>query len=108
MVYVHPTFLYESLWNITGFVLVNLYAKYVGKKYDGQLFLFIFAWYGFGRMFIELLRTDSLYLGDTNIRISSLLGGIIFAITASALVYFVFKKPDKPLYFKAPKQIKKK
>lgn len=108
MVYVHPTFLYESLWNLTGFLLVNLYAKFVGKKYDGQLFLFIFGWYGFGRMFIELLRTDSLYLGDTNIRISSLLGGIIFAITASCLIYFAIKKPNKPLYHKPPKAEKKK
>ncbi len=108
IVTVHPTFLYESLWNILGFTLVNLYAKFVGKRYDGQLFLFVFGWYGLGRMFIEMLRTDSLYIGDTDIRVSALLGGIIFAITAAMLVYFAIKKPTKPLYVKPPKESKKK
>ena len=59
-VYVHPTFLYESLWNALGFVLINLFYRH--RKYDGQVFHLVFAWYGFGRMFIELLRADSLYL----------------------------------------------
>ena len=60
LVYVHPTFLYESLWNIFGFILINLFYRH--RKYDGQVFHLVFAWYGFGRMFIELLRADSLYL----------------------------------------------
>ena len=104
IVYVHPTFLYESLWNLLGFLLVNLFRKYVGKKYDGQLFLFIFGWYGLGRMFIELLRTDSLYLFNTSIRVSSLLGGLIFAVSLGFLVYFAIKKPEKPLYVKPPEE----
>ncbi len=55
--YVHPTFLYESLWNVLGFVVANIiYRK---KKVDGQIFCFYLAWYGIGRGFIELLRTDS-------------------------------------------------
>lgn len=58
--FVHPTFLYESLWNIVGFVLINLFYRH--RKYDGQVFHLVFAWYGFGRVFIELLRADSLYL----------------------------------------------
>ena len=58
--FVHPTFLYESLWNIVGFILINLFYRH--RKYDGQVFHMVFAWYGFGRMFIELLRSDSLYL----------------------------------------------
>ena len=99
---VHPTFLYESLWNILGFVAVNLYAKYLHKKYDGELFLMIFCWYGFGRMFIEGLRTDSLY---TNIfglefRTSQVLAAVIFAVTAAVLVYFAIKRPTRPLYHK--------
>ncbi len=54
---VHPTFLYESLWNVLGFVLANLiYRK---KKFDGQILCFYLFWYGLGRGFIELLRTDS-------------------------------------------------
>jgi len=100
MMYVHPTFFYESFWNIVGFVLVNLYIKYIHKKYDGQIFIMLCGWYGFGRMFIELLRTDSLYLGNTGIRISSLLGGIIFAVCLGFIIYFEIKKPSKPLYHK--------
>jgi phosphatidylglycerol:prolipoprotein diacylglycerol transferase len=108
MVYVHPTFLYESLWNLLGFLLVNLFRKFIGKKYDGQLFLFIFGWYGFGRMFIELLRTDSLYLFNTGIRISSLLGGLIFAVALGFMIYFAIKKPNKPLYYRVAKEEGKK
>jgi phosphatidylglycerol:prolipoprotein diacylglycerol transferase len=55
--YVHPTFLYESIWNIVGFIIANiLYRK---KKINGQIFCFYLFWYGMGRAFIELLRTDS-------------------------------------------------
>lgn len=68
--YVHPTFLYESLWNLLGFVILhNVYKK---KKFDGQMFAMYLIWYGFGRMLIEGLRTDSLYLGS--VRISQLVG----------------------------------
>ncbi len=55
---VHPTFLYESLWNLVGFLVINkIYNK---KKFDGQIVLLYAGWYGIGRAFIELLRTDSL------------------------------------------------
>ncbi len=75
MKYYHPTFLYESLWNITGFILITcLYKK---KKFNGQVTLAYFAWYGFGRMFIEGLRTDSLYVGP--FRISQVVGAVCFA-----------------------------
>lgn len=68
--YVHPTFLYESLWNLIGFgILHHVYKK---KKFDGQMFAMYLIWYGFGRMLIEGLRTDSLYLGP--VRISQLVG----------------------------------
>ena len=108
MQYVHPTFLYESLWNILGFVLVNLYAKYIHKKYDGQLFIMIFGWYGLGRMFIEGLRTDSLYIPGTEIRTSQVLAGVIFIIALAALIYFAIKRPKKPLYHKPEaKKVKK-
>lgn len=101
MVYVHPTFLYESLWNLLGVLLVWLFAKFIGKKYDGQLILLTFGWYGLGRMFIEGLRMDSLYLGNTDIRVSQFLAGIIFVTFAILLIVFIFVKPKKPLYFKA-------
>ncbi len=82
MVYVHPTFLYESLWNLLGFVLINLFYK--KKKFDGQILLSYLAWYGFGRMFIEGLRTDSLYVGP--FRISQLVGFACFAVGGALLV----------------------
>lgn len=82
--YFHPTFLYESLWNLLGFVLVNLFYKH--KRMDGQVFLFYVSWYGFGRMFIEGLRTDSLLIPGTDLRISQCLGLLCFV---AGLVLFV-------------------
>ncbi|MBR3687152.1 MAG: prolipoprotein diacylglyceryl transferase [Clostridia bacterium] len=84
MVYVHPTFLYESLWNLTGFIIIN--ALYKKKKFNGQIACMYLSWYGFGRMFIEGLRTDSLYLGNTGIRISQLVGLICFVVFGALLV----------------------
>ena len=83
---VHPTFLYESLWNFLGVFLINLYAKH--KKYDGQIFLMIFCWYGFGRMFIEGFRTDSLYIPGTTLRISQCLGFACFTVGLALLLFF--------------------
>ncbi len=80
--YVHPTFLYESLWNLIGFIIINLVYK--KKRFDGQIFLMYISWYGFGRMFIEGLRTDSLYVGD--FRISQLVGFFCFFFGAALLV----------------------
>ena len=99
---VHPTFLYESLWNLLGVLAVFLFDRYLHKKYDGQLFLMIFAWYGFGRTFIEGLRTDSLYFSffGMELRTSQILGATIFLVCAGFLVYFIFKKPTKPFYHK--------
>ncbi len=97
-VFVHPTFLYESLWNLVGFVLINLF--YRKKKYNGQILLAYLAWYGFGRMFIEGLRTDSLYIGV--FRISQVVGFLCFVICAILLVYFFVrekrKEKDKEAY----------
>ena len=98
LMFVHPTFLYESLWNIAGFILAAVLTKY--KKKDGQIFLLIFGWYGFGRMFIEGLRTDSLYLGNTGIRVSQLLAFIIFILSVVAILYLQFSKKSRPLYHK--------
>lgn len=83
MVYVHPTFLYESLWNIAGFVLITL--LYRKKKFNGQVSCMYLAWYGFGRMFIEGLRTDSLYVGI--FRISQVVGLACFIIFGALLVW---------------------
>ena len=65
LIYVHPTFLYESLWNGAGFAILWFLRK--RKTYHGQLFYFYVLWYGLGRIWIEGLRTDSLYWGPFRI-----------------------------------------
>ena len=64
----HPTFFYESAWNTVGLILLHLYAK--KRKYRGEILFLYLGWYGVGRFFIEGLRTDSLYLWNTDIRVS--------------------------------------
>ncbi len=89
IIYVHPTFLYESLWNLIGFILIiSFFAR--KKKFDGQIFCAYIAWYGFGRTFIELLRQDSLYLTGS-IRISSLVGALCFFAGVGLFIYFALK-----------------
>ena len=91
--YWHPTFLYESVWNLIGFVLLHFLSK--KRKYDGQTFLQYLAWYGLGRVWIEGLRTDSLYIGSTGIRVSQLLAGISFVAAVGVMLYIrLYKKPD--------------
>lgn len=83
---VHPTFLYESLWNLLGLViLILLYRK--GRKFDGQVFLSYVIWYGVGRAVIEGLRSDSLYFFNTGLRTSQMVG-IISAVVALAIFIF--------------------
>jgi prolipoprotein diacylglyceryltransferase len=176
MVYVHPTFLYESLWNILGFVLINIFYRH--KKYDGQIMLMVFGWYGLGRMLIEGHRMDSLWTGpfglitliflvillaavgfvmyyapsiiknvkEKNIgnsekiryisitgamvvslimivldvsvihsvtvikeqRVSQVLAALIFIVCSVMLIYFMIRKPDRPLYYKEKTEKKSK
>lgn len=87
MYYFHPTFLYESLWNLLGFIIINI--CYQKKKFNGQILYMYFAWYGFGRMFIEGLRTDSLYVGP--FRISQVVGFCCFVGGTVILAYNFFK-----------------
>ena len=84
--YYHPTFLYESVWNAVGFVLLHKLSS--KRQYDGQIALGYVAWYGLGRAFIEGLRTDSLYLGP--FRVSQLLAAIscVAAVVVLAIQYF--------------------
>jgi len=79
---VHPTFLYESLWNAIGFVLLLIIFRH--KKRDGQVFWSYMGWYGFGRFFVEGLRTDSLYVGQ--FRISQLVGVAAVAVSLVMLL----------------------
>jgi phosphatidylglycerol---prolipoprotein diacylglyceryl transferase len=94
-IYVHPTFLYESLWNALGFILLHFFSKKVKRRYDGQIFVMYIAWYGLGRMFIEGLRTDSLYLFDTGIRVSQLLAALSFAAALIFLAVNHFRPHDE-------------
>ncbi len=90
---VHPTFFYESVWNLLGFVLLVLLMK-KGRKFNGQMFLSYVIWYGLGRAVIEGLRTDSLYFFGTPIRSSQMLG-IVSAVAAIGL-YVVRMKTAGP------------
>lgn len=83
---VHPTFLYESLWNLLGFVILLILMK-KGRKFDGQMFLSYVIWYGLGRAAIEGLRTDSLYFFGTGIRSSQMLGLVSAAAAIGLYVY---------------------
>ena len=92
--YFHPTFLYESVWNLTGFVVLHFLSK--KRKFDGQMFLAYLAWYGAGRMVIEGLRTDSLWLGP--VRVSQLLAAVTMLLALGILLYhaiFVRHDPAK-------------
>ena len=92
--YFHPTFFYESMWNVLGFVLVNLFYK--RKKFDGQIALLYFVWYGFGRMLIEGFRTDSLYIPGTTLRISQCLGFACFLVGLALLIAIPLYKKHRP------------
>lgn len=91
--YHHPTFLYESVWNAVGFVLLHLLSK--RRKYDGQIALGYCAWYGLGRAIIEGLRTDSLYIGATNLRVSQLLGALSCVIAVAVMLVMSFRPHSK-------------
>ena len=83
---VHPTFLYESLWNALGFVLLHFYSK--KRKFNGEVFALYVIWYGIGRAMIEGLRTDSLYLFNTGIRVSKALA---IACVVFGVVYLIYR-----------------
>ena len=90
-IFVHPTFLYESVWNLVGVVILHFVSK--KRKFDGQIILCYLAWYGLGRAFIEGLRTDSLYIGP--FRVSQLLAAVTCVVSAAILVYVLaFRHPD--------------
>ncbi len=96
--YVHPTFFYESVWCIAGFfVLYIILKKY--RKFSGQLFLTYGVWYGFERMIVEGMRTDSLYIGSTTIRVSQLLSMLIMIVCGTLLIILLakYKKNPKPI-----------
>lgn len=86
---VHPTFLYESIWNVVGFIILHFVSK--NRKFSGEIFALYLVWYGIGRMFIEGLRTDSLYFFGTGIRTSQALAGVS-ALAGAVYLIYNFKK----------------
>ncbi len=96
---VHPTFIYESIWNFIGFLLLSAYSK--KRKFEGEVFLLYIAWYGLGRGFIEGMRADSLMFFGTNLRVSQFVGFLTFILGLAAVAYVrIFKLQDyeTPVY----------
>ncbi|MBE6701137.1 MAG: prolipoprotein diacylglyceryl transferase [Ruminococcaceae bacterium] len=91
-VYYHPTFLYESLWNLLGFLIIHFFVVR-NKKFDGQTSLSYLSWYGLGRGFIELLRTDSLEI--FGLKVSALVGFLSAIIFGSLLLINIIKTKKK-------------
>ena len=91
---VHPTFLYEGMWNLAILVLLLLYLKH--KKFDGEIALLYFAGYGIGRAWIESIRTDQLYITGTTIPVSLVLGLAMAAaaITADLVIRYRLRKQE--------------
>lgn len=94
-VFVHPTFLYESLWNFTGLIILYILLRRGARKYDGQFTWLYVLWYGLGRAWVEGLRTDSLYIGTTDIRVSQLLA-IVSALIAAVILIVNARKTHSP------------
>lgn len=82
---VHPTFLYESLWNVGVLVVLLLFTKH--RKYNGQIFLIYLLGYGLGRVWIEGLRTDQLIFFGTGVAVSQVLSGVLVVASAGILIY---------------------
>lgn len=95
---VHPCFLYESVWCLVGFILLHIYSK--KRKFDGEILLMYLAWYGFGRMWIEGLRQDSLYWGP--FRVSQMLSAVlvIVALIVWLTIRSRIKRNNDPEYLK--------
>lgn len=93
LIFVHPTFLYESLWNFIGLFILLYINRH--KKFKGQTFYSYLVWYGIGRFFIENLRTDSLYLGA--FRISRWVGltTAIVGVVLLTINYIINFKKEK-------------
>lgn len=96
---VHPTFFYESLWNVIGLLIILFFVqKY--REFDGEVTWFYFLWYGFGRFWIEGLRTDSLYLFGWEIfgqpiRVSQAVSVVMVIVAAAMLLYHLKLRPHK-------------
>ena len=87
---VHPTFLYESVWCLLSFLILHIIVKKY-RKFKGEIFMLYGVLYGAERMVVEGLRTDSLYIANTSIRVSQLLSAIIVVISLVCFIYFMVR-----------------
>ena len=97
LVEVHPTFLYESLWNLVGLLLI-IFVVSKARRFDGENTWFYFLWYGIGRFWVEGLRTDSLYLfnwtiGGQPIQVSQALS-LVMVFVSLFMLYYNIKLPS--------------
>ena len=90
---VHPTFLYESLWNFGVFLFLFFLRR--KKSFDGEIWFFYLALYGVGRMWIESLRTDQLKIMGTDLPVSQVLSSVLVVISLIYLIYHFYKIKDK-------------
>jgi phosphatidylglycerol---prolipoprotein diacylglyceryl transferase len=95
--YYHPTFLYESLWNIVGFAIM-LVLRRTKLLFVGDLGLIYMIWYGIGRYFIEGMRTDSLYIGNTGLRVSQVIS-ILLVLTGIIVLILRHTSKWKQKYY---------
>jgi phosphatidylglycerol:prolipoprotein diacylglycerol transferase len=92
--YYHPTFLYESVWDFIGFLLLILLRRVNFRR--GELFLSYVIWYSIGRFFVEGLRTDSLMLGS--LRMAQTISIVLIVVALGILVYRRTKNPTEAHY----------
>lgn len=92
---VHPTFLYESLWNVGVLILILVLIK--KKKFNGEIFILYMVGYALGRVWIEGLRTDQLQIGSTGIAVSQMLAGVIAVVGTGIWVFVRLRLRRKPV-----------
>lgn len=91
---VHPTFLYESMWNLGIFLILLVLQR--KRKFYGQVFAFYLFGYGIGRIWIEGLRTDQLMLGSTGLAVSQVLSGILILVSIG-LFWYLYQEDKRRL-----------
>ncbi len=96
-IYYHPTFLYESLWCLIGFVIILLIRKFYKYLKSGQLTCFYMMWYSVGRFFIESLRTDSLMFNG--FKVAQMISLLMFILGFIGFIYLCFNRLKRGLYY---------
>ena len=101
-VIVHPCFLYESIWCLLGVLLLHLFSRSKFRKYSGQMALLYLVWYGAERAIVEGLRTDSLLIPNTSLRVSQLVSVLICVIGITLLIILHVRKYENIVLYTEP------